>query len=83
MLRQGSSTISPRSKDMSSQPSGISSVETQKVIQEATNRLIVYITNNDAQEIEKELENLPDCIEIFDLRNEDGLTLLHMSAFKD
>ena len=30
-----------------------------------------------------ELFKLPESIEIFDLRNEDGLTLLHMSAFKD
>jgi ankyrin repeat protein len=35
------------------------------------------------KEIEEELKKLPEFIEIFELRNEDGLTLLHMACFKD
>ena len=45
--------------------------------------MIKNITNNELNEIEEELKNLPEYIDIFDLRNEDGLTLLHMACFKD
>jgi len=45
--------------------------------------MVKYITNNEIKEIEEELQLLPEDIEIFDLRNEDGLTLLHMACFKD
>jgi len=45
--------------------------------------MIKNITNNELNEIEEELKNLPEHIDIFDLRNEDGLTLLHMACFKD
>jgi|TARA_B110001450_G_scaffold232937_1_gene235837 ankyrin repeat protein len=45
--------------------------------------MVKHITNNEISEIEEEIKLLPADIEIFDLRNDDGLTLLHMACFKD
>ena len=45
--------------------------------------MVKYITNNDLTEIDEEINKLPGEIEVYDLRNEDGLTLLHMACFKD
>ena len=45
--------------------------------------MVKHITNNEISEIEEEIKQLPTDIEVFDLRNEDGLTLLHMACFKD
>ena len=46
-------------------------------------RVVKYISTNDIKEIDDEIIRLPEYIEVFDLRNEDGLTLLHMACFKD
>jgi len=44
---------------------------------------VKYITNNEVKSIENELNALPDNIGIDDLKNNDGLTLLHMATFKN
>ena len=46
-------------------------------------RMVKYISTNDIKEIDDEIIRLREYIEVFDLRNEDGLTLLHMACFKD
>jgi hypothetical protein len=44
---------------------------------------VKYITNNESQNLENELDALPENIGIDDLKNNDGLTLLHMATFKN
>jgi ankyrin repeat protein len=44
---------------------------------------VKYITNNESHSLETELDGLPENIGIDDLKNSDGLTLLHMATFKN
>jgi hypothetical protein len=44
---------------------------------------VKYISNNESQNLENELDSLPENIGIDDLKNSDGLTLLHMATFKN
>ena len=59
------------------------SPEMKERIAELTENCVKYITNNDLQNIELTLTNLPEELEMMDLKNNDGLTLLHMAAFKN
>ena len=82
----GLSSLSPRSLERSKKkmrPESGDSIEIQKTIADIVLRMVKFITNNEVKEIEEEIKSLPEFIEIFDLRNDDGLTLLHMACFKD
>ena len=59
------------------------SAEMKMKIDGITERCVKYITNNEAKNLENELEALPETIGIDELKNNDGLTLLHMATFKN
>ena len=71
------------SPNSSAGPKSFQSEEMKKRIEAITERCVQYITENNSNEIEIELNALPETIGVDDLKNSDGLTLLHMACFKN
>lgn len=71
------------SPNSSAGPKSFKSDEIMKKVEAITERCVKYISNNEQQNLANELDALPDNIGIDDLKNSDGLTLLHMATFKN
>lgn len=77
------SSLPMMTPNSSSWTKSFNSEEMKNKIDAITERWVKHIKNNEAKEIEIELNALPEAIGVDDLKNNDGLTLLHMACFKN